>query len=242
MGSTYSTARVRLTLVGKKLLLQEYANAFFKSKEGDDEVADVRMIEPEKIKQKDLFFDGNTDAAYRSLIKGLSEENFKKMQKKLYQNNMPTGVTAIFYGHPGTGKTEMAYQIAKATGRKVIPVDVTQTKEMWFGESEKRMKEVFENYKRACLRSKTTPILLFNEADAVFSKRKDVEKGNCAQTENAMQNIILEEMEDFKGILIATTNLEDNFDKAFERRFLYKVKFERPSEATKMKIWRNKMP
>lgn len=239
-GGNYTTARVRLTMQGKTLMLQEYANAFFKSKEDDE--PDVRMIEPEKIRQKELFFEENTDAAYKSLIKGLSEENFNKMQKKLYQNNMPTGVTAIFYGHPGTGKTEMAYQIAKATGRKVIPVDVTQTKDMWFGESEKKMKEVFESYKRACMKNQMTPILLFNEADAVFSKRKDIEKGNCAHTENAMQNIILEEMEKFKGIMIATTNLEDNFDKAFERRFLYKVKFERPSEATKMKIWRSKMP
>ena len=67
---------------------------------------------------------------------------------------------------------------------------------------------------------KVKPILLFNEADAVFSKRKDVNNGNVAQTENAIQNIILEEMENLDGILIATTNLADNLDGAFERRFV----------------------
>ena len=84
--------------------------------------------------------------------------------------------------------------------------------------------------------------MLFNEADAIFSKRKDVGAGNCAQTENAMQNIILEEMEKLDGILIATTNLTNNFDSAFDRRFLFKLRFTKPTPSERQKIWMEKIP
>ena len=86
------------------------------------------------------------------------------------------------------------------------------------------------------------PILLFNECDAFFSKRKDVNSSNTAQVENSIQNIILEEMENLNGILIATTNLVDNLDPAFERRFLFKIHFENPSVEAKKAIWRYKLP
>jgi SpoVK/Ycf46/Vps4 family AAA+-type ATPase len=91
-------------------------------------------------------------------------------------------------------------------------------------------------------RSKIAPILLFNEADAVIGKIKDVSGGSVAQTENAIQNIILQEMETLEGILIATTNLTQNLDQAFERRFLYKVEFHKPSAETKKAIWQTLLP
>lgn len=92
-----------------------------------------------------------------------------------------------------------------------------------------------------CEKEERKPILLFNEADALFSKRRDTNSGNCAQTENALQNILLEEMENLDGILIATTNLSTNFDSAFERRFLFKVNFGKPDTAAKKAIWHNKL-
>ena len=147
----------------------------------------------------------------------------------------------VFYGEPGTGKTESVMQIAKETGRAVMHVDISNTKSMWFGESEKIIKQIFADYRRLCERSKVKPILLFNEADAIFSKRKDVSRSNVAQTENAIQNIILEEMENLDGILVATTNLADNFDAAFERRFLFKVRFDKPTIEAKKSIWMNKL-
>ena len=64
---------------------------------------------------------------------------------------------------------------------------------------------------------------------------------SCDQTENTIQNIILEEMEKLEGIMIATTNLANNLDAAFERRFLFKIKFENPTVEAKMKIWKSKM-
>jgi SpoVK/Ycf46/Vps4 family AAA+-type ATPase len=113
---------------------------------------------------------------------------------------------------------------------------------MWFGESEKQIKGIFEKYRELLKIEKIAPILLFNEADAVIGKRKDTASGNCDQTENAIQNIILQEMENLDGIMIATTNLTQNLDNAFERRFLYKIEFGKPSAEAKSKIWRSIIP
>ncbi len=85
-------------------------------------------------------------------------------------------------------------------------------------------------------RTASSEYLLFNEADGVFGKRKDNPSSNVTQTEIAIQNIILEEMEKLDGILFATTNLTDNLDKAFERRFLFKIRFDKPTLEAKTNI------
>ena len=163
------------------------------------------------------------------------------------EKGLPCGIAVLLHGTPGCGKTETVYQLAKKTGRSIMQVDISATKSAWFGESEKKIKEVFTDYKELCKKMKKlkcgrTPILLFNECDAVFSKRKDISYSNTAQTENSIQNIILEEMENLEGILIATTNLTDNLNPAFERRFLFKIQFENPSVEAKKAIWKNKLP
>ena len=155
---------------------------------------------------------------------------------------MCTGFACLFHGAPGTGKTETVYQIARLTRRDILPVDVSQTKSMWFGESEKKIKEVFDRYKTYANSSRIAPLLLFNEADAVIGKRKDTNSSAVAQTENAIQNIILQEMENLEGIMIATTNLTRNFDRAFDRRFLYKIEFNKPSLEAKRQIWKSILP
>jgi SpoVK/Ycf46/Vps4 family AAA+-type ATPase len=123
-------------------------------------------------------------------------------------------------------------------------VDISDTKSCWFGESEKKIKEIFTIYRHAVDNSETAPILLLNEADAVIGKRKEADgaRGAADQTENAIQNIILQEMENISGILIATTNLAQNMDKAFERRFLYKIEFTKPCLASRQSIWQSMMP
>ena len=81
------------------------------------------------------------------------------------------------------------------------------------------------------------PILFFNEADAIFGRRNENAEHSVDKMNNAMQNIILQEIEDLDGILIATTNLTTNLDSAFERRFLFKVEFHKPNIEIKAKIW-----
>jgi SpoVK/Ycf46/Vps4 family AAA+-type ATPase len=184
----------------------------------------------------------NSDIA--ELTDLLKEENFPTVQKRLLENGNRIGFACLFSGGPGTGKTETVYQIAKKTGRAIMKVDISETKSMWFGESEKKIKELFDKYRNAVKYSKPVPILLFNEADAVIGKRQNIgaDRNGPAQTENTIQNIILEEIENLNGILIATTNLTQNMDKAFERRFLYKIDFENPTLEARVSIWQSLIP
>ena len=113
---------------------------------------------------------------------------------------------------------------------------------MWVGESEKNIKRTFDRYRNYVKTLKKAPILLFNEADAVLGIRQEGAERAVDKMENSIQNIILQEMESLDGIMIATTNLTANLDKAFERRFLYKIEFERPTVEAKSKIWQAIMP
>ena len=207
-----------LTDQAKETLLGEDASLYI------NEVSNKQLLPCDKITKKTLFFSGELDEQLSLLRNSLDKDYYKGLRTRLEENNLPKGIAVLLYGEPGTGKTESVMQIAKATGRAIMHVDISATKACWFGESEKLIKKVFTDYRRLCEKSEIKPILLFNEADAVFSKRKDVNSGSVAQTENAIQNIILEEMENLDGILIATTNLADNLDGAFERRFLFNLK------------------
>lgn len=230
-------AQLTLTEKGKRLLLEDDYDLFC-AKGGSDS----RLLPPDKIPARELFFSEELTADLNFVKNSLEEESFVELQKRLEEKSMPKGVAMLFHGSPGTGKTAAVDMIAKATGRSVYHVDIAASKTCWFGESEKLFKKIFTDYRRMCETEDRKPILLFNEADALFSKRRDVDSGNCAQTENALQNILLEEMETLDGILIATTNLCDNFDSAFERRFLFKVQFGQPNTAAKKAIWKSKLP
>ncbi len=225
-----------LTNKGKELFLEEDIDLF------EEQIADKDIIDFTQIAEKKLFFEPSLEKQLGTLKNSLSEDNVISIRERLKTNNLPTGITALLYGASGTGKTESVFQMARTTGRMIMHVDISQTKSCWFGESEKIIKGVFNKYRKLSKKCQVKPILLFNEADAVFSKRKDVNRSNVAQTENAIQNIILEEMESFDGILIATTNMDSNLDNAFERRFLFKVCFNKPTIDSKMRIWKDKMP
>ncbi|MDR0321438.1 MAG: ATP-binding protein, partial [Treponema sp.] len=202
------------------------------------------LILHEKIKSKKMFYNSRETGEIEKLVSLLQEENYRKIVDRLDGKGMRKGFACLFSGGPGTGKTETAYQIARETKRNIMMVDISETKSMWYGESEKKIKEIFDTYRTAVENSEIAPILLFNEADAVIGKRKefDFSNGSIAQTENTIQNIILQEMENLSGILIATTNLTQNMDKAFERRFLYKINFDKPSKESRRGIWNALLP
>jgi SpoVK/Ycf46/Vps4 family AAA+-type ATPase len=130
------------------------------------------------------------------------------------------------------------------SGRDIMSIDISATKSHWFGDSEKIIRYIFSRYQYKVENAKNTPapILLLNEADAIINKRKDISTSIVAQTENTIQNIILEEMEKLNGILIATTNLTENFDTAFERRFIYKIEFLKPGAGIRRLIWKSLIP
>jgi hypothetical protein len=205
---------------------------------------DKELLISANLPVKKLFYNKKERQQIEQLISLLREENFKSVQERLSANGMRTGFACLFSGLPGTGKTETAYQIARETGRNIMMVDISEIKSCWFGESEKRIKAVFDRYRGYTKKSDLAPILLFNEADAVIGKRKELSASNRAvdQTENTIQNIILQELENLSGILIATTNLIQNMDKAFERRFLFKIEFAKPDLDARTSIWQSMMP
>jgi len=204
------------------------------------------LILPDTIVSKKLFYSQENQNQINMLYSSLTKENLNNIQDGLKSRGFPTGICILLYGAPGTGKTESVYQIAKATNREIIHVDISQTKSCWLGESERLIQKIFDDYKNMCQKLKLNgkndcPILLFNEADAIIQKRTEFRGGGAEKTENAMQNILLENLEKFDGIMIATTNLEINMDAAFERRFLYKIKFENPTIEAKTAIWQSKL-
>ena len=232
----FDNSVLTLTDNGKRLFFGDDARNFMEKVGGRD------YFLPEKIVERKLFFDDDLQRQLDLLKISLEEEHYATLRKRLEEKGMQKGIAALLYGQPGTGKTESVMQMAKATGRAIYHVDISSTKSCWFGESEKLIKDVFKKYEDLCANSKVCPILLFNEADGIFSKRKDSDSSNVAQTENTIQNIILEEMERLNGILIATTNMAGNLDGAFERRFLFKIKFDMPALDARKSIWLAKMP
>ncbi|WP_010257554.1 ATP-binding protein [Treponema primitia] len=219
---------------------------------GEVELTETRIIKKrdlipaDKITAKELFYHEQEAPQIRRLRELLEPLQFGAVRERLTEKGMRTGFACLFSGPPGTGKTETAYQLARETRRDIMIVDISRTKSMWFGESEKIIKNVFDRYRSAVETAKKhgepEPILLFNEADGVIGKRRDLSSGNTAQTENAIQNIILQEMENLTGILIATTNLVQNLDRAFERRFLFKIEFAKPCLAARESIWQTMLP
>jgi len=200
------------------------------------------LILAKDIVKKELLFAPQEKEKLESLIRILMPTEHVKLVSRLSRSGMKTGVAILLSGPPGTGKTESVLQIARRTGRDVYQVTISETKSKWFGESERLIKSVFDRYRKIAKEMKTSPILFFNEADGIFSSRKKIGESDVDQTENAIQNIILQEMEDFSGILIATTNMIQNFDKAFERRFLYKIHLEKPTTEIRSLIWKNRIP
>ena len=225
----------QLTAKAREVLLKD-----FDIKVRNDKGCDV--VQSDSIVAKELFFASEVQSQMDGLAKLLDDNYYQSICARLKEKGLRQGFTCLFYGAPGTGKTESVLQLAKKTGRDIMQVNISQVKSMWVGESEKNIKAIFDRYRVVAKQSRRVPILLFNEADAVIGKRKEDAERSVDKMENSIQNIILQEMESLDGIMIATTNLVQNMDSAFERRFLYKVKFEKPELAQRAKIWTSMMP
>lgn len=196
----------------------------------------------DEMKEKKLFFNASDDEQISHLRRLLMPERFREVTKRMDDMGMRKGFCCLFHGAPGTGKTEVVRQIARETQRDLYIIDVSKIKNCFVGESEKNITEAFHRYKVLCRQCKNEPILLFNEADAVLGIRQEGATRAVDKMENSIQNIILQEMENLNGIMIATTNLTRNLDRAFERRFIYKIEFHRPDASVRTDIWRSMIP
>ncbi len=229
------TTRFKLTEETKRNLLSEM-NITAVEEGGAD------LLQHAGITPKELFYPTEIEARISDLATFFAPEKYAEIRERMQQRGFRQGFACLFYGGPGTGKTETVYQLAKQTGRDIMVVDVPQIKSKWVGDSEKNIKALFDRYREVSKRCTLVPILLFNEADAIIGTRKNGATSAVDKMENSIQNIILQEMETLDGIMIATTNLQENLDPAFERRFLYKIKFEKPDAAVRAKIWQQMIP
>lgn len=214
---------------------EEFLTTALQSKE-------LGLIRSKDIKERKLFYNEENQQDIDRLSNLLQEDKYQGIRKRLDEKNMPKGMIILLYGPPGTGKTETVMQLARNSGRDLFHVNIQEVRSCWVGETEKNTKQIFEAYRSS--NSGLKPILLFNEADGIISKRSSITGGkneSVDKMENAMQNIILEELENFDGICIMTSNMLENFDPAFERRILFKMELEKPTKDVKRKIWENKL-
>ena len=229
------TTRFKLTEDAKRNLLSEMNITTVEEK-----IAGV--LDPENLIPKTLFYSEAVGKQVAELKGFLGQKCYQAIRERMKQRGFRQGFACLFYGGPGTGKTETVYQLARETGRALMVVDVPSIRSKWVGESEKNIKALFDRYREMVKRSELAPILFFNEADALIGTRKMGAQNAVDKMENTMQNIILQEIEDLDGIMIATTNLTENLDSAFERRFLYKIMFEKPDATVRQKIWQQMIP
>ena len=164
-----STTRYKLTEYTKRTLLAE-----MKINTSEEKVADV--ISASKLIQKKMFYGSKVQKQVEELHSFLAPDKYTEIRERMKKSGFRTGFACLFYGGPGTGKTETAYQLARETGRDIMVVDVPQIKSKWVGDSEKNIKALFDRY-REIVRKETekegkAPILLFNEADGIIGIRK----------------------------------------------------------------------
>jgi ATPase family associated with various cellular activities (AAA) len=145
------------------------------------------------------------------------------------------GVKALFTGDPGTGKTLAAEVIAGMLGLTLLKIDLSQVVSKWIGETEKNLEIAFRQAENS------QAVLFFDEADALFGKRGEIKQG-IDRYANLEIGFLLQRLEQFQGLIILASNLKENLDKAFTRRFHYIINFPRPEMSERARIWRIAFP
>ncbi|MGZ8547736.1 MAG: ATP-binding protein [Sulfuricurvum sp.] len=200
------------------------------------------LIEP-TTSLENVVLNLSTEKTLQNLMRQLDKEVISRLHQWGVKDKK-AGIDAriIFYGPPGTGKTLTAHSLSRSLKRQVLSFDCSKILSMYIGESEKNVRKIFDTYADLTKQTKTEPILLLNEADQFLASRSSGIGSSADQMHNQMQNIFLEQIEKFQGILIATTNLLENIDKAFSRRFNYKIEFKKPDQAQRLDLWKMMLP
>jgi hypothetical protein len=170
----------------------------------------------------------------------------KKIRSELHRcmplaAGCPQGTTILLYGPSGTGKTLTANFIASELGLPLLMIDCSKVLSAYVSEAEKNVHRIFDDYAMLCAMLKKKPILLLNEADQLLGTRTAV-RNATDQSNNNVQNLFLEGLEQFNGLLIATTNRKELLDSAYDRRFTYKLELLPPNESQRKKLWETHLP
>ncbi len=152
------------------------------------------------------------------------------------------GLLMLLHGPSGTGKTFASGAVARHLGKKLLVTDISRLQSMWVGESEKNVKRLFTIFERIVRRVENPPVLLLNEADQFLSTRMTETRDSVDQMNNTLQNLFLEGFERLRGVMIATTNLQNNMDSAFSRRFHLKLELPVPGEPERQELWKLHLP
>lgn len=163
--------------------------------------------------------------------KGIFEEEWGFGKKMPYGR----GISALFYGSPGTGKTMAAQVMANELGLDLYRIDISQIVSKYIGETEKNIAKLFEKAKHM------NALLFFDEADALFAKRSEV-KDSHDRSANMETAYLLQKLEEYEGISILATNYLNNIDDAFKRRIRFIVNFALPNAEIRYNLWKNLIP
>jgi hypothetical protein len=181
----------------------------------------------------DLIVDDDTRAALIEIAAAARERRKIRDQFKL---RGAAGISVLFSGHPGVGKSMSGTVLAKRLGLEIYEIDLSQVVSKWLGETEKNLSDVFDAAEPGHV------VLLFNEADSLFGKRTSDVKSSNDRYANLETNYLLQRLERFNGLTILTTNLTGAIDQAFKRRFSYDVYFTFPSVDMRAELWRRTLP
>ncbi|EAJ2006461.1 ATP-binding protein [Campylobacter jejuni] len=198
------------------------------------------LIEP-SADINDIIMPENTKELLENILKQQDKKVLERLHSWGIKSNKNIEAKIIFYGPAGTGKTMSALAMAKSMKKPVLSFDCSKILSKWVGESEQNVRKIFDTYKNIVQTCKQSPILLLNEADQFLSTRVDGSSGSD-KMHNQMQNIFLEQIERFSGVIIATTNFLESLDSAFSRRFDYKIEFKKPDFKDRLKIWEKFLP
>ena len=204
----------------------------------------ARLVKSRDVREKRLFYPDDVASQVKRIRDLAMPENGQRVKDALRQHGDRTGLACVLQGAPGTGKTELALQICRESGRDLLIADAARLYSKWAGQSSRNIKELFDICEYISAICDAGPILLLNEADGILGRRLTGSGGDSAsaQDSNESMSVLLQCMENYDGLLIATTNLACNFDPAFLSRFLIDVSIPLPDETTRQKIWRSVLP
>ena len=200
------------------------------------------LVSSDEIQPRELFYPEQDMRNIARLRAAAQPDEYGRIIDALKAAGMRPCLSALLWGAPGTGKTELARQIARDSGRSILLVDVPKVIGIYIGEGSIRLRDLFQTYRYVCAVSRLSPILFMDEADAILGRRLSSLRSASDKDSNNTQSVILDELNSMPGIFIATTNLIRNLDDAMIRRFMIKAEFHLPDATTRAHLWRSKFP